>query len=119
MKKYIDHNTEKRMNAANHFEEDFFKLLINSIYGKTVENLRRITVRTINNEQDFLKYTSRPTQITYKIFNKSCAAIHKIKQVLILNKPIYVGFRLVLDLGKWKMYDFYYNFIKKNFDAEL
>ena len=44
--------------------------------------------------------------------------IHEIKPVLMLNKPIYVGFT-VLDLSKWKMYDFHYNFIKKNFDAEL
>ena len=46
------------------------------------------------------------------------AAIHEIKQILILNKPIYVGFT-VLDLSKWKMYDFHYNFMKMNFDAEL
>ena len=52
------------------------------------------------------------------IFSKDYAAIHEIKPVLILNRPIYVGF-IVLDLSKWKMYDFYYNFIKKNFDAEL
>ena len=64
----------------------------------------------------FLKYTSRPTYITYKIFNKNCAAIHKIKSLLLLNKPIYAGFT-VLDLSKWKVYDFHYNFIKKNFDV--
>ena len=52
------------------------------------------------------------------IFSKDYAAIHEIKPVLILNRPIYVGF-IVLDLSKWKMYDFYYNFIKKNFGAEL
>ena len=52
------------------------------------------------------------------MFGKDCAAIHEIKPVLILNKPIYVGFT-VLDLSKWKMYDFHYNFIKNNFDAEL
>ena len=49
---------------------------------------------------------------------KDYAAIHEIKTVLILNKPTYVGFT-VLDLRKWKMYDFHYNIIKKNFDAEL
>ena len=66
----------------------------------------------------FLKYTSRPTYVTHKLFDKDYAAIHEIKPVLVLNKPIYVGFT-VLDLSKWKMYDFHYNFIKKNFDAEL
>ena len=113
MKKYIDFNTEKRMNAANGFEKDFFKLMINSVYGKTMENLRkRINVRLVNNEKDFLKYTSRPTYITHKIFGKDYAAIHEIKPVLTLNKPIYVGFT-VLELSKWLMYDFHYNFIKK------
>ena len=107
------------MNAANDFEKDFLKLMINSVYGKTMENLRkRINVRLINNAEDFLKYTSKPTYITHKIFGKDYAAIHEIKPVLIFNKPIYVGFT-VLDLRKWKMNDFHYNFIKKNFDAEL
>ena len=107
------------MNAANDFEKDFFKLMINSVYGKTMRNLRkRINVRLVNNENDFVKYTSRPTYITHKIFGKYYAAIHKIKPVLILNKPIYIGIT-VLDLSKWKMHDFDYNSIKKNFDAEL
>ena len=52
------------------------------------------------------------------MFGKDYAATHETKPVLILKKPIYVGFT-VLDLSKWKMYDFYYNFIKNNFDAEL
>ena len=119
IKKYIGFNTEKRKDAANNFEKDFFKLMINSAYGKTIENLRkRINVRLVNNAKDFLKYTSRPTYVTHKLFNKDYAAIHEIKPVLVLNKPIYVGFT-VLDLSKWKMYDFHYNFIKKNFNAEL
>ena len=118
MKKYIDFNTEKRKNADD-FEKDFFKFMVNSVYRKTMENLRkRINVRLINNAKDFLKYTNRPTYITHKIFGKDYAAIHKIKSILMLNKPIYVGFT-VLELSKWLMYDFHYNFIKKNFNAKL
>ena len=97
----------------------FLKLMINSVYGKTMENLRkRINVRFINKKKDFLKYTSRPTSVTHKLFNKNFAAIHEIKQVLVLNKPIYVGFT-VLDVSKRLMYYFHYKFIKKNFNAEL
>ena len=119
MKKYIDIYAEKRMKAANDDEKDFFKLMINSVYGKTVENLRkRINVRLVNNAKAFFKYTSRPSYITHKILRENYATIHEIKPVLILNKPIYVGFT-VLDLSKRKMYDFHYNFIKNSFDAEL
>ena len=100
MKKYIDFNTEKRTNAANSFEKDYLKLIINSVYGKAMENLqKRINVRLVNNETDFLKYTSRLTHITHKIFGKNYATIHEIKPVLMLNKPIYVGFT-VLELSK-------------------
>ena len=107
MKKYIDFNTEKRKNAANDFEKDFFKLTINAVYVKTMENLRkRISVRLVNNEKDFLKYTSRPTYVTHKLFDKDFAAIHEIKPVLVISKPIHVVFT-VLDLSKWMMYDFH------------
>ena len=81
MKKYIDFNTEKRMNAANDFEKDFFKLMINSVYGKTMENLRkRINVRLINNAKDFLKNTSKPTYITHKVFGRDYAAFMKLNR---------------------------------------
>ena len=119
MKKYTDFNAEKRKNMANSFERDFFKLMINSVYGKTMENLRkRINVRLVANQKDFLKYISKPTHITHKIFGKNYAAIHEIKPVLTLKKSIYVGFT-VLELRKLLMYDFHYNFVKNHFDAEL
>ena len=60
--KNTNFNTEKRTNAANSFEKDFFKLMINSVYGKTMENLwKRINIMLVNNEADFLKYTNWPT----------------------------------------------------------
>ena len=72
-------------------------LMINSVYGKAIVNLqKRINVRLVNN---FLKYTSRPAYITRKMFGEDYASIHEIKPVLILNKPIYIGFT-VLDLSK-------------------
>ena len=93
--------------------------MINSVYGKTMENLRkRINVRLVNNEKDFLKYTSRPTHITHKIFGKNYAAIHEIKPVLMPNKPVYVGFT-VHELRYGSCMTSIYSFIKKHFDTEL
>ena len=62
--------------------------MINSIYGKTMENLRkRINVRLVNNEKDYLKHVNKPTFISQKIFNKNFVAIHEIKPVYTLSKP--------------------------------
>ena len=99
------------------FKKICLKMMINSVYDKTMENLRK-RIRLVNNERDFLKHTSRPTNITHKIFDKNYAAIHEIKPILTPNKPIYVGFT-VLELSKWLMYGFHYNFIKKHFDTKL
>ena len=86
--------------------------MINSVYGKAMENLRRrMNVRLVNNEKVFLKYNSRRTYSGYEKFGKDYAAIHEIEPVLILNKPIYLGCT-VLHLSKWKM-------CEKFFDAEL
>ena len=71
---------------------------------------KRINVRLVSNEKDFLKYMSRPTYVTHRIFDKDYAATHETKLILILNKPAYVGFT-VLELSKWMMYDCHYNFI--------
>ena len=75
-------------------------------------------MKLVNKAKDFTKYTSKPTYITHNIFGKDYAAIQEIKPMLKLKKPIYVGFT-VLNLSKWKMYNFHYNFINKKFDAEL
>ena len=71
-----------------------------------MENLRkRINVRLVNNEKDFLKYTSKPTHITYIIFDKNYAAIHEIKSVLKLNKNQFILKFTVLEFSKWLMFD--------------
>ena len=74
IKKYIDFNTDKRKNAVNSFEKDFFKLMNNSVFRKTMENLRkRISVKLINNSKDYFRYVSKPNFISQKIFsNKFC-----------------------------------------------
>ena len=77
----------QKKNAANDFEKDFFKLMINSVYGKTIENLsKRISVRLVNNEKDFLKYTSRATYVTHKLCDKGYAAITFIKLINLKHK---------------------------------
>ena len=93
--------------------------MINSVYGKTMENLRkRINVRLVNNATDYKKYISQPSFVSQKVFNKIFVAIHEIKSVLTLHKPIYAGF-IVSDLSKYFMYDFHYNNLKRKFDAKL
>ena len=107
MKIYINFNTEKKKNVTNKLEKTFFKLIISSVYGKTMENLRRrISVTIVNNEKDFLKHVSKLTYVSRKIFSKNYVAIHEIKPVLKLKKPIYVGFT-VLESSQWLMYDFH------------
>ena len=84
----------------------------NSVFGKTVEHLRnRLNVKLVNNAKDYKKYVSKPSFVSQKIFSKKFVAIHEMKPVLTLNKPIYVGFS-ILDLSKYLMYEFYYKYIK-------
>ena len=102
MKSYIDSNTEKRKDATNEADENHFKLLNNAVYGKTMENIRKIIkIRVVKNSQDFIKYISRPKCVNWKVFENNLAAIHERKISLILNKSIYVGFT-VLEISKLK-----------------
>ena len=118
MKEYIDFNTQKRTNAKNAFEKDFFKLMNNSVFGKTMENLRkRVNVRLVTDEKKLLKLTSKPTYVSSKIFNENLVAVHKIKETLVLNRPAYVGM-CILDLSKTLMYDFHYNYIKQKYGSK-
>ena len=96
MKIYTDFNPKKGKNLLIVLKKNFFKLMINSAYGKTIENfLKRISVKVVNNGRNFLKHVSKPTFVSAKIFDKNYAAVHKIKPVLTLNKLIYVGFTVL------------------------
>ena len=114
LKEYISFNTNKRKNTANSFEKDFFKLINNSVFGKTMENLRkRINVKLVNNAKDYVRYISKPSFVSQKIFSRNFVAIHEIRPVLTINKPIYVGFS-ILDLSKLLMYEFHPNTVNVN-----
>ena len=115
LKQYIDFNTQKRTHVKNSFEKDFFKLMNNSVFGKTMENIRkRVDVRLVTSKEKLLKLASKPTYVSSKIFNENLVAVHKIKETLTMNRPAYIGM-CILDLSKTLMYDFHYNYIKHKY----
>ena len=82
-KKYIDFNTDKRKNAANRFEKYFFKLMNNSVFAKTMGNLKKIiNFRLVNNAKYYIRYISKPSFVSGKIISKVFVAIHKIKHLI-------------------------------------
>ena len=83
----INFNTEKIKNTVNSFKKDFFQSMINSVYSKTMRNLGKVISDKIVNK-DFLKYVSKRTFISFKIFDKNYAPTHEIKPVLTLNKYV-------------------------------
>ena len=120
MREYIDFNTEKRKMAKNSFEKDFFKLMNNSVFGKTMENLRkRSNIKLETDPDHLLKLTRQPTYVSSKIFDENLVGVQMKKVRLVLDKPSYVGFS-ILELSKTLMYDFHYNYIRKKYpDAKL
>ena len=115
LKKCIDFNTHQRTQAKYAFEKDFFKLMNNSVFGKTMENIRkREDIRLVTTPKQLAKLASKPTFIGSKIFNPNLVAVHKIKESLTVNRPAYVGM-CILDLSKTLMYDFHYNHVKRQY----
>ena len=113
---YINFNTQKRMNAKNAFEKDFFKLLNNSVFGKTMENIRkRVDVRLVTDQKKLSKLASKPTFVNSKIFSEDLVAVHKIKEILTLDRPAYVGM-CILDLSETLMSVFHYNYVKSRYN---
>ena len=89
MRPYIVFNIQERTITNNEADQNFFKLMNNSVYGETMENLRkRMEIRLVRNSQGFMKYTSKPTCLNWKLFENNLAAIHEKKISLTFNKPI-------------------------------
>ena len=79
LKQYIDFNTQKRMNAKNSFEKDFFKLMNNSVFGKTIENIRKgVDVRLATDQNKLSKLASKPTFVNSKILNEDFVGVRRI-----------------------------------------
>ena len=119
MEPYIRKNTELRMCAANSFEKDFFKLMNNSVFGKTIENIRkRQNIHLIDNRKKAVKLSSRPNFDRCTIFDRNLIALHMLKTEVYVNKPVYVG-QAILDLSKTLMFDFHYTYIKKKYKNKV
>ena len=117
MKRYIDLNTEKRTMAKNSFEKDFFKLMNNLVFGKTMENLRkRSNIQLETDPEHLFRLTRQPMYVSSKIFDENLVGVQMKKARLVLDKPSYVGFCM----SKTLMYDFHYNYIRKKYpEAKL
>ena len=114
LKKYIALNTELRT-AANEFEEDFFKLMNKSVFGKTMENIRdRVDIKLVNDEEQAEKLTAKPNFDHCNICNEELSETHMKKTRLVFDKPVYLGM-CILDLSKTLMYDFHYNYLKPKY----
>ena len=115
MKPYIDKNVKLRTQAKNNFEKDFFKLMNNAVFGKTMENIRnRVNVKLVNSDEKFKKLVAKPNYESRKIFNENLVSVHMKKTSLTMNKPVYLGM-CILDLSKTLMFDFHYNYIKRKY----
>ena len=115
MSSYIKMNVNLRTQAKNNFEKDFYKLMNNSVFGKTMENIRnRVNIKLVNTEEQFKKLTAKPNYESRKILNdndnESLVSVHMKKTSLTMNKPVYLGMS-ILDLSKTLMYDFHYNYV--------
>ena len=115
LKPYIDMNTKLRTKANNNFEKDFYKLINNSLFGKTMENIRnRVDIKLVNDREKAKRLTAKPNFKHLNIFCEELVAIHMKKTSLTMNKPIYLGM-CMLDLSKTIMYEFHYNYIKPKY----
>lgn len=128
LQKYIDLNTSLRQASTTVFEKDFFKLLNNAIFGKTIENRRKqVNVKLVTDWDDYNNKTNKhlsaekliakPNFKSIKIFSENFVAIQLSPEKIILDRPIYIGFS-VLEYAKQHLYKFHYNYIKNKYKTQ-
>ena len=119
LRSYIEKNTEKRMTAKNDFEKDFYKLMNNAVFGKTMENVRKHKIiKLVNNDKRRNKFVSEPNYHTTKWFSENLLAIEIKKTSVKMNKPTYLGLA-ILSLSKILMYDYWYNEMKPKYKDRI
>ena len=116
MKPYVDLNVENRKHATSTFDQDLYKIMINSVFGKSIENIRKRTnVKLVTCPHKMIKLASKPSFESFRIFSDNRAAAHMKQCNIKLNKPIYLGM-CMLDISKHHMFDFHYNTMKPAFE---
>ena len=117
LKEYINLNTESRKNAVNDFEEDFFKLMNNAVFGKAMENVRKHRpINLVRTDKKRNMLVSEPNYHTMKLIDDNLAIIEMRKVKVRMNKPIYLGMS-ILDISKITMYEFWYDYIKSKYGS--
>ena len=119
LKPYIDMNTKFTTEAKNGFEKDFFKLMNNAAFGKTMENVRKHRdMKLVTTDKRRNQLISEPNYYTTKYFSENLMAIEMKKIKVKMNKPVYLGMS-ILDVCKTLMYDFWYNYVKPRYQDKV
>ena len=119
LKEYIDVNTEFRKKETNDFEKDFFKLMNNAVFGKTMENVRKHRdIKLVKSDKKRNKLVSEPNFHTMKLIDNNLAIIEMKKVKVKMNKPIYLGLSM-LDISKITMYRFWYDYVKIKYEDRV
>ena len=115
LKTYVDFNSEKRKESKTAFEKSFFKLMVNSFFGKSCENVRKYKdIKLVTSEDRQRKLTSKPDFHSFKIFHSHLSAIQLNRGTVKLFKPRYVGLA-ILEISKILMYNMHYNVMKTRY----
>ena len=116
LQEYIDVNTELRKKTSNDFEKDFFKLMNNTEFGKTMENVRKHRdIKLVKTDKKRNKLVSEPNYHTMKLIDNNLAIIEMRKVKVKMNKPIYLGLSM-FDISKITMYEFWYDYVKSKYE---